>query len=158
MVLPLAAVAIISLNRTNEGLTRVESERLSVLGTTSELAEGYGAFLAIGMDGLPFASSDPSYLGVSFADQSYFKNAVNGVVDAGSASLDTVTRKPSVPDAAMPDLGMRRQRPRGPELPLRPRASCFRRSPPPCSCARRPRRRRGRSLRCRRRAEGSAPR
>jgi methyl-accepting chemotaxis protein len=157
MVLPLAAVAIVSLNRTSQGLTSVENEqltaraadialmidnvfreekkvavslsldltfsaaasamldggahradrqiaaandRLAVLGATTGLAEGYRAFLAIGMDGMPFASSDPAYLGVSFADQAYFKNAVNGVVDAGSASLDKVTNKPSVPVSA----------------------------------------------------------
>jgi methyl-accepting chemotaxis protein len=156
MVLPLAAVAFISLNRTSQGLTGVENEqltaraadialmidsvfreekkvaislaldpslsaaasvldtggagadrqvaaardRLSAFAATAELADGYRAFLAIGMDGMPFASSDPAYLGVSCADQPFFKNAVNGVVDAGSAGLDRVTNKPSVPVSA----------------------------------------------------------
>ena len=56
--------------------------------------------MCVGTDGVAFAASDPSYVGVNFADRAYFKAALAGTANAGAAVISKVTNKPVVPVAA----------------------------------------------------------
>ena len=67
---------------------------------TKGLGDNYQALVCIGLDGITFAASDPSYLNVNVSAREYFKTALAGAVNAGEAGLNTVTKKPFAPFAA----------------------------------------------------------
>ncbi|MGA2544968.1 MAG: methyl-accepting chemotaxis protein [Rectinemataceae bacterium] len=67
---------------------------------TKGLGDDYQVLVCIGLDGIPFAASDPTYLNVNFSDRGYVKTALAGTVNAGQAALNKVTKKPFAPFAA----------------------------------------------------------
>ena len=67
---------------------------------TKGLGDNYQAFVCIGLDGVTFAASDPSFLNVDVSDREYFKTALAGAVNAGEAGLNKVTKRPFAPVAA----------------------------------------------------------
>ncbi len=67
---------------------------------TKGLGDNYQVLVCIGLDGVTFAASDPSYLNVNLSGREYFKTALAGEVNAGEAGLNTVTKKPFAPFAA----------------------------------------------------------
>jgi methyl-accepting chemotaxis protein len=76
------------------------TDRLVEIKETKGLGEGYETIMCVGTDGVAFAASDPSYVGVSFADRAYIKTALGGTPNAGAAVISKVTKKPVVPVAA----------------------------------------------------------
>jgi methyl-accepting chemotaxis protein len=56
--------------------------------------------MCVGLDGVPFAATDPAYLAVNFSDRSYVKDALSGYANTGSPALNKVTKKPFAPFAA----------------------------------------------------------
>jgi methyl-accepting chemotaxis protein len=76
------------------------TDKLVGLKNAKGFGENYAAIMCVGKDGVSFAASDPSYVGVSIADRLYFKSAIGGTANAGSAVISKVTGKPVVPVAA----------------------------------------------------------
>jgi methyl-accepting chemotaxis protein len=76
------------------------TDLLVVIKETKGLGESYETIMCVGTDGVAFAASDPSYVGVSFADRPYIKTALGGTPNAGAAVISKVTKKPVVPVAA----------------------------------------------------------
>jgi methyl-accepting chemotaxis protein len=75
-------------------------EKLRQFVHTKGLGDGYQALLVIGLDGVSVAASDMNYVGVNVSDSQYFKDAMAGEVNAGTAALNQVTKKPFTPFAA----------------------------------------------------------
>ena len=76
------------------------TDRLLAVKNQKGLGEGFETILCVGRDGVAFAATDPSYVGVSFADRNYIKQALAGNANAGAAVISKVTGKPVVPVAA----------------------------------------------------------
>jgi methyl-accepting chemotaxis protein len=74
--------------------------KLARVAKTKGLGEEYQVIYAAGADGKTFAASHPEYLGVSFADRQYIKDALAGNVNAGKVGLNKVTGEPFVPIAS----------------------------------------------------------
>ncbi len=81
-----------ALRRATEGMVEVKQQK--------GLGESYEVVMSVGTDGVAFAASDPSYVGMSFADRPYVKTALAGTMNAGDAVLSKVSKKPVVPVAA----------------------------------------------------------
>jgi methyl-accepting chemotaxis protein len=81
-------------------LTRPLSGRLTEVRETEGLGDNYQVIFCAGTDGVIFAASDASYLGVSVAERDYMKNALAGQVTTGAAALNKVSGKPFAPFAA----------------------------------------------------------
>ena len=84
---------------TAELINRV-SAKLSRFMQTKGLGERYQVLVCIGLDGTPFAASDPAFLNSDLSEREYFKTALAGTVNAGEAGLNKVTKKPFAPFAA----------------------------------------------------------
>ncbi len=76
------------------------TDRLLAVKNQKGLGEEFETIMCVGKDGIGFAATDPSYVGVSFADRDYIKQALAGNANAGSAVLSKVTGRPVVPVAA----------------------------------------------------------
>jgi methyl-accepting chemotaxis protein len=76
------------------------SAKLSRFMQTKGLGDNYQVLVCIGLDGVPFAASDAAFLNVNLSDRAYFKTALAGMVNAGEAGLNKVTKKPFAPFAA----------------------------------------------------------
>ena len=76
------------------------TEGLVAFKQAKGLGEGYETIMCVGTDGVAFAASDPSYVGVNFADRPYIKTALAGTANAGAAVISRVTKRPVVPVAA----------------------------------------------------------
>ena len=89
----------------NSGLQAAESDvaalnkKLETFNKTEGLKDNSQVVLAYDRQGTAIASSDPKYLGVSFADRGYFKDALAGKANIGEAALNKVTGQPFVPIA-----------------------------------------------------------
>ncbi len=73
---------------------------LQTFTSTPGLGEDYQVIFCTGLDGIAFASSHAEYLGVSFADRPYVRDALAGKVNTGAAAKNKVTGKPFAPVAA----------------------------------------------------------
>jgi methyl-accepting chemotaxis protein len=66
-------------------------------------AQGVGADYVVafvaGADGIVIATSNVAYLGISIADEPYFKTALSGTPNTGAAARDMLTTNPFVPVA-----------------------------------------------------------
>jgi len=76
------------------------SAKMTRFMQTKGLGDNYQVLVCIGLDGVTFAASDPSFLNVNLSERQYFKTALGGEVNAGQAGLNTVTKKPFTPFAA----------------------------------------------------------
>jgi len=94
-----AATEALALAAKRDTLIRV-TEGLVAFKQTRGLGESYDAIMCVGTDGVAFAASDPSYVGVSFADRPYIKTALAGTANAGAAVISKATKRPVVPVAA----------------------------------------------------------
>ncbi len=76
------------------------NETLQTFSKTKGLGDDSQVVFCTGLDGTAFASSHGEYLGVSFADRPYVKEALVGRINTGAVALNKVTGKPFVPVAA----------------------------------------------------------
>jgi len=76
------------------------TDRLNEVKAAKGLGEQYETIMCVGLDGVAFAATDPAYVGVTFADRRYIKEALGGTPNAGTAVISKVTNKPVVPVAA----------------------------------------------------------
>jgi methyl-accepting chemotaxis protein len=76
------------------------SARFERIVQTKGLGEGFQTLILIGSGGTTIAGSDPKFIGVDVSDRQYFKDAMAGNVNAGTAALNKVTQKPFAPFAA----------------------------------------------------------
>jgi len=83
-----------------EQLLARATDRLNEVKAAKGLGEQYETIMCVGLDGVAFAATDPEYVGVSFADRHYIKEALGGTPNAGTAVISKVTKKPVVPVAA----------------------------------------------------------
>jgi methyl-accepting chemotaxis protein len=83
----------------SEAMNRVNA-KLKTFMQTKGLGDSYQLVTCIAPDGVPFAASDPIYLGVNVGEREYFKNALAGQVNAGEVGLNKATSKPFAPFAA----------------------------------------------------------
>jgi methyl-accepting chemotaxis protein len=79
---------------------RGANEKLIAYKKESVLGDSYQAFLCTDRNGVVFASSDPSFLGLSVADRDYVKKALSGKLNGGSSAFNKVTGKPFTAVAA----------------------------------------------------------
>ncbi|HQP29709.1 MAG TPA: methyl-accepting chemotaxis protein [Deltaproteobacteria bacterium] len=74
--------------------------KFEAFSKTEGLKDNSQVVLAFDRQGTAIASSDPKYIGVSFADRGYFKDALAGKANIGEVALNKVTGLPFVPIAA----------------------------------------------------------
>lgn len=74
--------------------------KLKAIQATKGLGDSYQVLALASPDGRCFAASNPAFLGVDVSDRGYFKAAMAGKANAGSASRNKVTNKPFAPFAA----------------------------------------------------------
>jgi methyl-accepting chemotaxis protein len=96
------AAFAVSQKGTDNAQTEIASlnAKLSRVVKAKGVGEDYQVIYAAGPDGKAFAASHPEYVGVSFADRQYIKDALAGNVNAGKVGLNKVTGKPFVPIAS----------------------------------------------------------
>ena len=82
-----------------ELVARVD-RKLKAMAATKGLGESYQNMAVVGRDGRIFASSGDENIGVDISDRDYFKTAMAGKVNAGTAARSKVTNKPFTPVAA----------------------------------------------------------
>jgi methyl-accepting chemotaxis protein len=75
-------------------------EALQTFANTKGLGDDSQVVFCTGLDGVAFASSHQEYLGMSFADRAYVKEALAGQVSTGMVAKNKVTGAPFVPVAA----------------------------------------------------------
>jgi len=82
-----------------ELLSRVD-RKLTAMAAAKGLGEGYESLLVAAPDGRVFVSSNSKGVGASLADRDYFKAAMAGEANVGTAVLSKVSGKPITPVAA----------------------------------------------------------
>jgi methyl-accepting chemotaxis protein len=75
-------------------------EHLAKFSQTEGLQDNSQAILAATIDGMVFASTQEKFIGTSLAGSDYFKNALSGKTNIGSACLNKETDEPFIPIAA----------------------------------------------------------
>jgi len=104
---------VITATMANEAAKASGSQGSAVQGLVSEvthdmkdikdakgLGENFEVIMAVGTDGIIFAASDPSYVGVDVSSRPYIIAALAGTANAGDAVLSKVTNQPVVPIAS----------------------------------------------------------
>jgi len=81
-------------------LVQRATDRLVTLRKDKAVSESCEAIMCIGLNGVSFAASDPSYVGVNLSDRPYAKGALSGHANAGDAVISKVSGNPIVPVAA----------------------------------------------------------
>jgi methyl-accepting chemotaxis protein len=95
-----AATAVANSGAQNAAADAAElNKKLEQFSKTEGLKDNCQALIAYDPRGTCFAASDPKYVGVSFAERGYFKDAISGKANVGEVALNKVTGQPFVPIA-----------------------------------------------------------